>query len=199
MKVLFVAHAGDLSGGANRSLLSLMERLRETYGVMPCLLIPQDGALRRACDRLRIPVYVAKYHSCCSVYRHEARDVLRRLKLLIAPLLDWCASWRIQRRLPRDVDVVYTNERMVAMGGYLARHMRLPHVWHIRSFAEENGVRYPRGWLRRRAKDADRVIAISQALYDSLSVSIDAAKLRMIYNGIEIDKYSIQEREVHTG
>ena len=35
MKVLFVAHSGELSGGANRTLLTLMAGLREQYGVSP--------------------------------------------------------------------------------------------------------------------------------------------------------------------
>ena len=40
MKALFVAHSGELSGGANRTLLTLMAGLREQYGVSPGILIP---------------------------------------------------------------------------------------------------------------------------------------------------------------
>ena len=32
MKILFIAHSGEISGGANRSLLTLMTGLRERFG-----------------------------------------------------------------------------------------------------------------------------------------------------------------------
>ena len=48
MKVLFVAHSGELSGGANRTLLTLMAGLREQYGIAPSILIPGENTLEMA-------------------------------------------------------------------------------------------------------------------------------------------------------
>ena len=43
MKVLFVALSAELSGGANRSLLSVMKGLRDQWGIMPSVLVPAAG------------------------------------------------------------------------------------------------------------------------------------------------------------
>ncbi len=89
MKILFIAHSGELSGGANRSLLTLMEGLREQYGVSPGVLIPGvDTPLENRCKAAGIPVYSGVYHTCRTVLRHTPKDLLRAGNLLLSSMLD---------------------------------------------------------------------------------------------------------------
>lgn len=198
MNILFVAHSPELSGGANRSLLSLMIGLRDRWGICPSVLVPgETGELGQACRQEGIPVYVGVYHSCCTVFRREPRDILRLGKLLAAPLLDRCQARRLERRLPRDFDLIYSNERMVMMGAFLAKSRGIPHVWHVRSFARENGVHYPPGYVHFMARHAERIVPISQALRQSLAACIAPEKLAMVHNGVAVEDYEVPARQPH--
>ncbi len=200
MKVLFVAHSGELSGGANRTLLTLMAGLREQYGVSPGILIPGENMpLEQRCKALGIPVYTGRYHSCCTVFRREPKDALRFAKLLIAPLLDRREAGRLNKALPEDFDLIYTNERMTCVGAYLAKLRGKPHVWHVRSFSKENRTHFPPCWVRQMNRLSSRVIVISQALYDVFSRHIPPEKMRLVYNGVEPEQYLLHERKPHPG
>lgn len=198
MKVLFVAHSADLSGGANRSLISLVKGLRENWKIDPSILVPAAGGeLQRECEKEKISVYVGKYHTCCTVFQHELKDILRCGKLIAAPIVDWFYARKLNRQLPDDFDLVYTNERMVVVGAYLAAMRKRPHIWHVRSFGRENSTYYPPFYYRLMDRSAQRIILISEALKDTFAKKINCRKLRMIYNGINFDDYSIKTKIPH--
>lgn len=199
MKILFVAHSGEVSGGANRSLLSLMKRLMQDYGVEPYLLIPDsEGRMCRECEALEIPVFSFPYHSCCTVFQHNAQDILRAAKVNVAPIYDCWRTARLDWMLPKDLDLVYTNERMVAIGGFLAAHREIPHIWHIRSFGMENQTEYAKWYPKLIGKYADRVVCISEALRKTLQNVIPKKKTCVVYNGLEIMEKQL-EKEPHEG
>jgi len=198
MKVLFVAHSAELSGGANRSLLSVMKGLRDEWGVFPSVLVPAaEGELQKACEAEKIPVFIGKYHTCCTVFRREAKDILRCGKLLAAPVVDWFCARKINAELPDDFDLIYTNERMVVVGAYLAGMRNKPHIWHVRSFARENATHYPPFYWNLMGRGAQRIVLISEALRSTFADRVDNRKLRMVHNGVELGEYSVNEKIPH--
>ena len=200
MKILFIAHSGEISGGANRSLLTLMTGLRERFGVLPSVLVPGDNTqLEKRCKAVGIPVYTAHYHTCCTVFRHTPKDLLRAAKLLLAPMLDRLEAKRLNHALPADFDLYYTNERMICVGGYLAHLRDKPHVWHVRSFSRANRTWFPPAWYRKMNRYADRIILVSQALFDDFAPRIPSEKLRRVYVGLEPARYLQTEHQAHSG
>ena len=200
-KILFAAHSGEMSGGANRSLLSVMTHLKRDYDVLPCVLIPgRDTPLRRACEQAGIEAFEADYHTCCTVYRGGAKDALRFMKLAAAPVLDWLKAGSIDRMLPGNIDAVYTNERMTAAGAFIARRRRIPHIWHVRSFGAENRTHYPFYWMKLMEAYSSRIVLISGALYSGFErAGVKKDKLRMIHNGVEREKYRTELPLAHEG
>lgn len=198
MKVLFIAHSAELSGGANRSLLSVMKGLRDNWGAIPSVLVPAaDGELQEACNEEQIPVFVGRYHTCCTVFRREVKDILRCCKLIAAPMVDWFCAKKLNKELPNDFELIYTNERMVVVGAYLAAMRNIPHVWHVRSFAQENATYYPPFYYRLMDRGAQRIVLISEALRNTFLDRIDSRKLCMVHNGVELGQYSVDEKIPH--
>jgi len=198
---LFVAHSGEISGGANRSLISLLGRIKAYGEYLPCVLIPESGsALQKACEDMGITVYAARYGSCCTVFRREAKDILRMLKLVTAPVIQYIQARRLDGILPKDFDLVYTNDRMVAVGAWLARLRGIGHIWHVRSFGKENKSYYPFYWYRLMDRCSSRIVLISEALRREFAQHIDKDKLLTIHNGIEMDEEpSVCGNEAHEG
>ena len=199
VNVLFVAHSGEISGGANRSLLSVMEELMRRGIVKASLLVPdKDSELQKRCGQLGIPVYIGHYHRCCTEYRGQWKDIVRFAKIHLAPLLDRWEARRLNRVLPGGFEMVYTNDRMIVVGGFFARCRGIPHIWHVRSFADENGVSYRSGYLSLMDQFSDRIVLISRALWASFAEKIPEGKLRLVHNGIDPEKYEVQLKE-HEG
>ncbi len=201
MKVLFVAHSGDICGGANRILLDLMVNLRTRHGIVPGVLVPVSGCeMETACRNLGIDVYAAPYHSCCTVYQGEPKDVLRFLKLCFAPMVDWFKTGRIERLIPDDYDLVYTNDRIVIAGGYLAKRRGIAHIWHVRCFGRINQNRFPFHWNKMMERFSDRIPVISSALFRDLEENgVDRRKIRLIHDGIDMNRPMGKLRKDHTG
>lgn len=200
MNVLFVAHSGEMSGGANRTLLSIMQTLRSKYSISPSILIPdRGGELQKICADMGIPVYIAHYHTCCTVFRHDAKDILRIIKIYLAPIEDFWLAIHLNKKLPENIDLIYTNERMAAIGGYLSAIRHLPHIWHIRSFADENNIVYAFYYTRIIKHFSNRIVLISNSLYRNFALKFPPEQLMMIHNGVNIDQYSIKRREYHKG
>ena len=200
MKILFIAHSGEISGGANRSLLTLMTGLRERFSVLPSVLIPGNNTqLEKQCKAVGIPVYTARYHTCCTVFHRTPKDLLRAAKLLLAPMLDRLEAKRLNHALPADFDLYYTNDRMICVGGYLAHLRGKPHVWHVRSFSRANRTWFPPAWYRKMNRYADRIILVSQALYEDFARHIPPEKLKMVYVGLEPERYLCFDRKPHRG
>lgn len=198
MKILFVAHSGKISGGANRSLLSIICELKKEYGIEASVLVPEsNSALEEYCRNCGVSVIVGSYHSCCTVLKHKPKDVIRILKIISAPVLDRINAYKIVKKISESYDLVYTNDRMITVGGYISRILKIPHIWHIRSFAKENNTQYAPGYLHIVDKYADKIVVISGALYQSLVNDISESKLELIHNGISIEQYSIREKEKH--
>jgi len=198
ISVLFVAHSGRISGGANRSLLSLMEKLTANDAVKASVLIPQENSpLEEACRALGAQVYTAKYRTCCVIFRREAKDALRLGKLLAEPAMQRALAARLDRVLPRDIDLIYTNDRMTAVGAFLAARRGVPHVWHVRAFAKENKTSYPPRWMALMARYSSRIVVISSALEREFMRRSPAGKVCLVHNGIEPGPR--RPREAHGG
>ena len=200
MKILFVAHSGKISGGANRSLLSVMTGLKEKYDIVPSVMIPEDGSdLEKCCREKGIKTISCRYHTCCTVFKKEPMDILRLFKIIAAPMIDMTEACRINKKIPEEFDLIYTNDRMTVIGGYLSRLRKIPHIWHVRSFSKENSIIYMPGYYHLMDQYSDKIVLISRALYNSFSSHISKEKLVMIHNGIDVAQYSLKSREEHEG
>ena len=185
MRVLIVSHSGKTSGGAEQSLMALVRCVaRERADVRLTMLFPGDGqsALRAFAERLGVETLCAPYHRLC--FAKTNVKPLRYGKLALLHLSDRWRSGRLAKRLRGRFDMVYSNTSVVFFGAFLARRLRLPHVWHIREFGREYGIRFLPGADRCRDRLTDRFLFTSRALLDSYRGRCREEKMRVVYNGI---------------
>lgn len=105
------------------------------------------------------------------------------------------------------VDVVHTHTWYVAMAGFLAKKLYgVPFVLTTHSLeplrawkAEQLGSGYAMSsWMERTAvEDADAIVAVSQGTKADILRAypeVDAAKIHVIYNGIDLNEYQRTEK-----
>ena len=187
MKILVVAHDNDFSGGANRSLMMVIDRLIKEYNVEVEVLVPRkDGGLIRKLKESGIKYYYyGMYFGAMSSIRKDGKDILRIGKVYIGYIIEHLLSIKVARKLKdKNYDLVYTNTRIPVIGAKIAKRLKIPHVCHVREFGAERPL-----WGFWGYKDiynmSDKIICISEALKQRFAENVPEDKLITIHNGID--------------
>lgn len=186
MKILVVAHESDFTGGANRSLYTVLKGLKSTYNVECEVLIPKRrGALCKKLEELEISYFSIPYFGAVSNIRYDGKDILRRAKVVFGYHLEKFGSIYLFHKLKaKKYDIVYTNTRLPIIGALLAKRLNLPHVIHVREFLAEEPLLGKWGY-EEVYKYSNRIILISEALKTRYEEYVPSDKLVAIHNGID--------------
>lgn len=186
-RIAFVDQAEDI-GGAEQSLLELLPLLDRRH-YQPLLLHTAGANWPEHPDLADVPRYPALTPSPILVAK---RDELKPGVLLSYRHV--MASRRPVAELRRTIvdqraDLVHTNAlKSHLLGGLAATLARVPLVWHVRDILTEPPARK---WLLQTARTfKPYIIAISEAVAEQFAPLGDRLRLRVIHNGIPLDKFS---------
>ena len=173
MKILFLTHYARLYG-ANKSLLSICDRMKDNYEVH--VLLPLSGELSEELKNRNIKYHIRPYISSFDKRTNSLRFI-RRIRYL--PRL-------LKLVIYLKPDVIYTNTSVIDYGAFLSLIYRIPHIWHIREYGDKDyGVTYDAGKRISRflLKKTDALITISKSLQEYLPQELDSF---LVYNGVPI-------------
>lgn len=194
MKVLFIS-GGDYKYGAPKSMLTLIEGLKEQCNVEIILLTKKRNPLNEYCDRHGIENYYIWYRDIMagSPYSNKILTLAKHSVKYLAFLCGVITMNRINN-LPIDfksIDIVHTNTNRQDIGVSISSKYGIKHIWHIREMGKEdyNVLIYKRNCISYMNKSADAFIMISNAVKNKwLEAGIDPLKVYTIYDGMDTDK-----------
>ncbi len=176
--ILFVDHATAL-GGAERSLLMLLERL-DQHGWQPHLACAQ-GLAAEARERA-VPAHAVQ---------------LPRLRRSARFFIDWMQGARALAALSKEIGALalYSNTvRATFYSAPAARLARRPLVWHMRDFwlseAQPKHLLADRMLKRLMLATVSAVVTNSKAVARNLPAS---EKVRIVHNGIDVAQFTRSE------
>lgn len=186
MKILAVAHNTRLSGGANRSFLSVLANLKTTYNADILVLVPRSkGKFVDELEKQKIPWIQLSYFGIISSYKEDKKDFLRLLKVHVGYWLETVQAHRLYRKLRNEkFDVVYTNTRLPYLGAKFAKLTNTKHVVHVREFGGEQPI-WGKWGDKELYKYSDKIILISEALKKRFQQNVPTDKLITVHNGID--------------
>lgn len=187
MKILICAHDANITGGANRSLLMVIDNLKKTYGIENVeVIVPRrHGSFNDALTERGIKWYGSLYFGVTSSVRNDGKDWMRISKVYGGFILESLLSFYFALKLRRkNYDLVYTNTRGPILGAKIAKLLKLPHIIHVREFGAEKPLFGFWGY-KKMYRMSDKMILISQALEDEYSKFVNKDKLVVIPNGID--------------
>lgn len=197
-KILFVTHYPGI-GGANLSMIHLINNLRAQENVNPFVLLPMHGDIESVLKEKNIPYKVHRYLSWRISNSGKFRNAVRAiLMLFINTFMAVYLSYRFRR-----FDVLYANSSKVVFPFFLKCMIRKPLVWHLREFGT---IDYPMVFLlpyccvRKVYASANALIAISKEIqnYYQSNVCPDG-KYKLVYNGIESNDYTFNKKVKNDG
>lgn len=181
MRVLFITHYLSLYG-ANKSLLGLVTALGE-HGVDCRILVTGKGAFTTELDRRSVRYYTIPFEG----WAHSA-SVKSRIKMPFKLLLNLILLPYLVLRVRKwSPDLVYSNSSVVSIGFFLAKVIRVPHVWHMREFGWlDYNLKFDFGLKISRAlfENSSAVICVSEAIRKYYFEGTDSPNIHVIYNGV---------------
>lgn len=192
INVVFFTHYSDLYG-ANRSLLSLLDGLKE-YPIIPSVIGPEKGDIAQELEHRDIkftlmPVkwwvsdrstesnFLPRFKKALS---HQ-KQAFKRIKTNISSLKhieSQLKQWR--------ADVLYSNSSVLPSGALAAYKIGIPHIWHLREFVDlDYGYTFDLGkrLTQKIINSSHKKIAISKAIQSHFHGGNDD-DWSIIYNGI---------------
>ena len=131
LNAVFVSHLSGL-GGAERSLLELVDEWITDHWTLATVLCPGDGPLIKAMTAIGAAVVTAPFEWWCQVGKIPADANLRMARSANA----------IVQSLPLfqniDPDLVWTQSIVVPWGAALSALLRKPHIWSICEWGERD-------------------------------------------------------------
>ena len=183
--ILFISHERKM-GGANHSLLELVEGLRKLGNNVSVAVLyrgcPIDRKLRERGFRT-VP--------CIFGWWQQPEDWPVLMKAMFR-LLHWTQKItvrRIVRYVKREhIDIIHSNTSVIDIGAQAVALAGCRHVWHFREYGEED-YRLEYMYGKQKSMDyvcnnSDMILFISHALYESYRKFADIDKSRVIYDGI---------------
>lgn len=203
MKIALIASDNNATSGAFLSMTNLALQLNR-LGVETIVVIPPDGPFVGPGDGEEILKQKGlKYYIVPSIswvvpgaFEKTFFTTLGQLRYVIR---NQCYAAQLAKILKKEhVDLVHINTSYSYFGAFAAKKAKIPYVWHIREFLEEdqgNKLYFPK-YAYALMSQASMVVAISNSIYAKYSKLIDKEKLKVIYNGIDIEQFYRPQRTI---
>lgn len=197
-RILFIPSDNNKSSGAFLCLVSLCDFLINKYGLDVFVILPIRGDGKPLLDAKNIPNCIINSFGW-GVELSRKMDGKWKKELSSKKLLNDKAIEKIREFIRNnDVDLIHINTSYSYVGAIAAQKENIPFVWHIRELLEEGQGNTM--WDRQKGNElinmSNKVITISDSVYEKYSKFIDENKLITIYDGIEVKKFYNPQKNI---
>ena len=138
--VAIICHDHTLSG-ANRSLLDWITTAnRDKYRII-CVIPRKNEQFEEICQKNNIEVVRGNYFVTFKyLYKLSLKENIKNIVKNILRVFINPFSFNLLKKklMKRDIKIIHSNSFATTYGVKLAMKMKIPHLWHIREFMEED-------------------------------------------------------------
>jgi glycosyltransferase involved in cell wall biosynthesis len=195
-KVLHVLNGA--SGGAALSTLGLISSFRE-MGIDACAVchnmgLPGDFDALRDATRGNLLVTPLYWWNRKLRPKWWKRPLLEARQLYQTGFVRGSTRRVVEFAKSQNPDLIHSNTILTLEGGYAARQLGLPHVWHLRELVGPgHRFRFFRegpAFGKLVAKNADRLVANSHVSASLVREWLPPGLLEVVPNGIDIERFA---------
>jgi glycosyltransferase involved in cell wall biosynthesis len=169
--------------GSSKVLLQAVTALK-ARGHKVCVVVSENGPLTQALALEGIETKIIRL------------GILRRRYLNVLGLVNRAgvltrAFFALKKLCKQNqIDIIYTNTAPVIIGGILSKFTGIKNVWHLHEILEPSSFMHRFfGWIINAT--AQKVIVVSDAVYNNWAGRIDASKMVKVYNGFEASDINV--------
>ena len=188
MKVVYVLCSSKALGGASKAFRSMLAGLMQ-HGIEPMVVLPGHGEIEKVLEEMHVPTLSLTYRFATYPDRRTWRDWVLFVPRLLARL--WvnrrAVQILVQTLRKNDIALIHTNVGIVDVGFRTARRLGIPHIYHIREYADlDFDMHYfpaKCSFRRQLAMSSSYSICITRAI-QQYHGQADNGSSRVIYDGI---------------
>ena len=180
---ILVLHVVSDMYGSSKVLLQSVTALK-ARGHKVCVVVSEKGPLTETLALEGIETKIIRL------------GILRRRYLNVLGLLNRAgvltrAFFALKKLCKQNqIDIIYTNTAPVIIGGILSKFTGIKNVWHLHEILEPSSFMHRFfGWLINAT--AQKVIVVSDAVYNNWAGRIGASKMVKVYNGFEVSDINV--------
>ncbi len=199
MKVLFVKSSTTLFAGSSKSFMNMLDGLMK-LGIQPIVVFPAADGMCELYHNKGIPTVVLNYRMAVYPPLRYWKDYVMFLPRLCGRI--W-VNYTASRKLVNIVrafqpDIIHTNVSVLDIGYRVAKQLKVPHIWHIREYADRIGLyHYPmRSCFQKKLKKHSYAICITKDIQRHYKLDTDNSCV--IYNGVCSEsqiRFSLQKKD----
>lgn len=201
MRILFISGADQQYGTYHMSKQLLETMCERKYDIHFIVITQKQGPLNEWCNVHNIENYTVPYKYCVYYPTNS------RLKKICKHILKWLyvsfsnrlAIRKIRKMgLLSDVNLIHTNINRDLLGEYISKKYKIPNITYLREFSRSHFHLEPlyRDQVQVMNRYSKKFIAISNAVKrDWIEYGLDANKIDVIYDGVDLSKYTLQKKE----
>jgi L-malate glycosyltransferase len=190
LNILLIGHEDKLNG-ASRCLLDIADYMISKEDKVYVLTSYKSGDFYNELLKRDLKIIFYK-HSRWKVVKPNSslKWILLRGKYILSYLLELLTINSLILELKKyDIDAIHSNTSVTWIGGIIKRKLKVYHIWHLREFGEEDFNMYPilgeKITSKLMNKYSDIFIAISDAIKNKYSNTLDEDKIIKIYDGVK--------------
>ena len=198
LRVLFIASDNNRTSGAFLSMVALNVILREKYQVDTFVIIPNPGDGDELLIKNKIPYMMIESFDWVLPleFQHtlECDKEIERRKSRNSKAVSILSRFIKKNHF----NIVHINTTYSYVGALAALSAKIPFIWHIREFLEEDqgNTLWDRQQGNRLINQSSKVVAISKSIYKKYQKVIDASRLVCIPNGIDDKKFYFANKTI---
>ena len=194
MKILYITSSTTPYGGASKAFMQMLFGLA-SIGIDPLVILPNNDGLYQILKSKGIKcIALTNYRPSVYPWLNSAKDKLLFIPRLLGRLLvNNIATMQLIKIVQQfKPDIIHSNVSVIAIGYYVARFFKIPHIWHIREYGDKdfNLHYYPcRDIQSKRYKTSKSyTICITKDIqkYNNLQ---NCNNSLVIYDGVLLEKY----------
>jgi len=180
---ILVLHVVSDMYGSSKVLLQAVTALNAS-GHKVCVVVSEKGPLTEASALEGIETKIIRL----GILRRRYLNVLGLLNRIGVLTRAFFALKKLCKQ--NQIDIIYTNTAPVIIGGILSKFTGIKNVWHLHEILEPSSFMHRFfGWLINAT--AQKVIVVSDAVYNNWAGRIDASKMVKVYNGFEASDINV--------
>lgn len=180
--------------GAEKSLVSLQSYLNQIKNIKTITIIPKHGLIEELLTSYNIDYIIWPFQG--NVNAGRGTKLLRGITKMFINIFQAFVLSKKLEKLDCDIVGVHSNTITSEFGFYLAKNLKVPHVWHIREFGKldfnfdfELGMKYMQWCTSKSAK----IICNSKAVMEYYSKYFNYELLTYVHNGVDLKPKGVSD------
>lgn len=199
MRVAYILHRTSPTDGSTKAFISMLCHLTK-MGIEPVLVLPDKKGIYMSMVQKGYPILVSTFRPQTYPRTDSLKNVVLFFPHLAARIIcNWITSRRIVRFLKETpVELIHSNVSVVGVGFHAAQRLGIPHIFHIREYANLIGqIFYPQNgaFTRMLSAKSNYTVCITKDIQKHYHLNGKDSS-RVVYDGISNNiGTTIQEKD----